>query len=297
MQVFVRVVEAGSLTAAADQLGMAKSAVSRRLADLERRLAARLLTRSTRRMSLTAAGQNYFERAAAVVAAADEADASVQAAGAQLRGRIRLAAPLSFGIAHLGPALHEFAARHPDIELDLDLNDRQVDLVGEGFDLAIRIARLEDSQLSARRLTGVRRVILASPDWWNRHGRPTTAAELRQHAALSYTNEPQTGWQFRSPAGKRGVVHVPTTLRANNGEFLRDAAIAGLGVLLQPTFIVHEAVNRGELEAVMTDWDWQDLDVWAVYPTSRFLPERVRQLIDFLAERFGDRPYWDECLD
>jgi DNA-binding transcriptional LysR family regulator len=296
MLVFVRVVEAGSLTAAADQLDLAKSAISRRLAELEKRLGVRLLTRTTRTMSLTDAGHNYFEQAQAVLAAADAADASVRSESAQLAGRIRLATPLSFGIAHLGPALREFALAHPAIEFDVDLNDRQVDLVAEGFDLAIRIARPSDSQLAARRLTTVRRVVAASPAWWQEHGMPTQPAELASHRHLEYTNEGQSGWDYTTADGQQGTVRLRTCLRASNGEFLRDAAIAGLGVILQPTFLIHQAVEAGDLQPVLTDCDWRDLGCWAIYPTTRFLPQRTRALVDFLAARFGAAPYWDNCL-
>ena len=296
MLVFIRVVESGSLTAAADQLDLAKSAVSRRLAELEKRLSVRLLTRTTRTMSLTDAGQNYFEQARAVLAAADAADASVRSASSELAGRIRLAAPLSFGIGHLGPALREFALAHPAIEFDVDLNDRQVDLVAEGFDLAIRIAHLDDSQLAARRLTSVRRVVAASPSWWQEHGLPTQPAELASHQHLEYTNEGQSGWDYTTPTGQHGTVRLRTRLRASNGEFLRDAAIAGMGVILQPTFLIHQAIETGDLQPALMDCDWQDLDAWAIYPATRFLPQRTRALVDFLAARFGAAPYWDECL-
>jgi DNA-binding transcriptional LysR family regulator len=296
MQAFVRIVEAGTLTAAADQLDVAKSAVSRRLADLERRLGVRLLTRTTRRLTLTAAGRLYYERACGVLAAVEEAEASVRDASSRLAGRVRLATPLSFGLAHLGPALREFAMQHPDIDFDVDLNDRQVDIVAEGFDLAIRIAQLADSRLAARRLTRVRRVVLASPQWWSKHGMPTTPQELAQHTALEYANAAQSGWAYRDARGKVGTVRMPTRMRANNGEFLRDAAIASQGIVLQPTFIAYQAIEAGQLVPALTDCDWQSLDVWAVYPATRFLPQRIRALVEFLAERFGDAPYWDDCL-
>jgi len=296
MEVFVRIVDAGSLTGAADQLDVAKSAVSRRLAELERRLGVRLLTRTTRTMTLTDAGQTYYLRARDILAAADDADCTVRGASGSVSGRIRLAAPLSFGIEHLGPALREFTRLHPAVEFDIDLNDRQVDLVAEGFDLAIRIARLADSQLAARRLTCVQHAVLASPDWWATHGTPETPAALAHHQALEYSNAPQSGWTCIGPNGKSHSVRVPSTLRANNGEFLRDAAIAGIGVILQPSFIVYRAVEAGELVPVLTEYQWQRLDVWAVYPATHFLPQRVRTLVDFLAARFGDAPYWDDCL-
>lgn len=296
MQAFVRIVEAGSLTGAADQLNVAKSAVSRRLAELERRLGVRLLTRTTRTMTLTDAGQTYYQRARDVLAAVEDAECTVREASGAVSGRIRLAAPLSFGITHLGPALREFTRQHPAIELDIDLNDRQVDLVAEGFDLAIRIARLADSQLAARRLTCVHHAVLASPDWWAEHGTPATPEALAEHQALEYSNAPQSGWAYVDTNGKTRSVRVPPILRANNGEFLRDAAIAGMGVVLQPSFLTYRAIEAGKLVPVLTDYEWPRLDAWAIYPATRFLPQRVRALVDFLAERFGDAPYWDDCL-
>ncbi|UCG73661.1 MAG: LysR family transcriptional regulator [Chromatiales bacterium] len=296
MEAFVRIVEAGSLTAAADQLDVAKSAVSRRLAELERRLGVQLLNRTTRRVTLTDAGAAYYQRAVDVLAAVDDAESTVREASSAVSGRIRLAAPLSFGIAHLGPALRDFVALHPAIELDIDLNDRQVDLVAEGFDLAIRIAQLADSQLAARRLTCVQHAVLASPAWWAEHGTPATPEELTRHQGLEYSNAPASGWAYRDVNGRKRAVQVPARLRASNGEFLRDAAIAGMGVIFQPTFITHQAIEAGQLVPTLTDYVWLRLDAWAVYPATRFLPQRVRTLVDFLAERFGDTPYWDDCL-
>jgi DNA-binding transcriptional LysR family regulator len=296
MRAFVRIVEAGSLTGAADQLDLAKSAVSRRLAELEKRLGARLLARTTRRLTLTEAGRIYYDRARDVLAAADAADAAVLESTTRLSGKIRLAVPLSFGLRHLGPAIRDFTKAHPDIEFDLDLNDRQVDLVAEGFDLAIRIARLRDSELAARKLTSIRRFVLASPAWWQQHGKPTVPDELARHRSLEYSNVSQSGWRYVGPAGNEGVVQVRPSLRANNGDVLCDLAAAGLGVVLQPSFIAHRAIEAGELVPALLDYDWLALDAWAVYPATRFLPERVRVLVDFLAERFGKEPYWDDCV-
>ena len=296
IQAFVRVVDAGSITAAAAQLGVAKSAVSRRLRELEQRLDTRLLIRSTRRMSLTDAGRGYYERAVRILADLVEADAEATGAGRQLAGKLRLAAPLSFGLRHLAPAITEFACSHPDIEFDFDLNDRPVDLVGEGFDLALRIADLHDSGLIARRLSPIRHVICASPAYWEKYGRPDRPEDLLDHTALRYTNSPTLGWEFTAPDGGAGEIRLPSHLQANNGDFLRRAGMAGLGVALQPTFIVYEAIEAGELEPVLTDYRWRKLMAYAVYPANRYLPARVRAFIDFLATRFGDDPYWDACL-
>ncbi|MDJ0926587.1 MAG: LysR family transcriptional regulator [Gammaproteobacteria bacterium] len=296
MRSFVRVVEAGSITAAAAQLDVAKSAVSRRLSDLEERLGAKLLVRSTRRMSLTDAGRAYFDRAVRILGDIAEADAEVTGASRKLAGKIRLAAPLSFGLLHLSPAITEFACSHRDVEFDLDLNDRPVDLVGEGFDVAVRIAELDDSSLVARRLSPIRHVLCASPMYWDEHGRPDEPAQLVDHMALRYTNAPTLGWTYTRPDGTNGEIRLQSHLLANNGDFLCQAGIAGLGILLQPSFIVHRAIEAGKLEPVLTDYRWRELTAYAVYPANRFLPARVRALIDFLTARFGDDPYWDNCL-
>jgi DNA-binding transcriptional LysR family regulator len=297
MQSFVRVVDAGSITAAADQLGLAKSAVSRRLSELEQRLGTQLLTRTTRRMSLTDAGRSYYDRATAILADVADAEAEVSGAGRELAGRLRLAAPLSFGLLHLAPAITEFAGAYPGVEIDVDLNDRPVDLVGEGFDLAVRIAELDDSSLVARRLCRISHVLCASPAYWSEHGLPASPDDLARHRALRYSNSPRQAWSYTAPDGRQGEIRVPTRLQANNGDFLRRAGAAGLGVLLQPTFIVYKAIETGELQPALTDYRWRQISAYAIYPATRHLPARVRKLIDFLADRFSDKPYWETCLD
>ena len=209
---------------------------------------------------------------------------------------LRIAAPVSFGLAHVGPAINEFMRQHPGVTVDLDFNDRQIDLVEEGFDVAIRIAKLSDSSLMARRLTTIRNVICSSPDYWEEHGRPERPEDLRRHQWLRYTNLRQRSWPWVAPDGSKGSVTVPVRLTANNGEYLALAARAGFGVVRMPTFIVCGGIESGQLEPVLTDFHWGDMGAYAVYPPTRHLSHRVRVLIDFLVERFGDEPYWDECL-
>ncbi|MBT8441868.1 MAG: LysR family transcriptional regulator [Gammaproteobacteria bacterium] len=297
METFVQVVDAGGISAAADRMDTAKSAVSRRLAELESRVGASLLNRTTRRLSLTGAGAAFYERCKTILADVAEAEQCVGDAEADLRGTLRVAAPVSFGVAHLGPAINDFLMEHPDVAFDLDFNDRQIDLVAEGFDLAIRIAKLRDSSLMARRLTSIRSVVCASPGYWNARGRPQRPAELKQHLALRYSNAPRRGWSWAGPGGDRGSVSVPGSQIANNGTYLGQAAIAGLGVICIPLFIVYEAIESGELEPALTEYRWGDVDAYAVYPQTRHVSRRVRAFIDFLAERFGDTPYWDLCLE
>jgi len=296
MEIFVAIVDAGSISAAAERLDMAKSAVSRRLAELELRLDTVLLNRTTRRLSLTATGGEFFARCEDILQDVADAEAAAASTDAALAGTIRIAAPLSFGLDHLGPAINRFAELHPGVAPVIDFSDRQVDLVAEGFDVAVRIAKLGDSSLVARKLTTVRHVICASPDYWDRHGRPGEPADLRQHRGLRYTLAAKRNWAWTAPDGSRGSVTVPAEIAANNGKYLAEAAIAGHGVIRMPLFIVYRYIEAGELEPVLTDYRWNDLRAWAIYPRSRRLPARVRALVDFLAEEFSGTPYWEDCL-
>jgi DNA-binding transcriptional LysR family regulator len=294
MQNFVRVVEAGSISRAAEQLGMAKSGVSRRLAELEKRLGVRLLTRTTRRSSLTEAGRTYYAGAVRLLSDVAELDTLVADSEASLEGRLRLAAPLSFGLAHLTPAIEAFARVHPGVLIDIDFSDRQIDLVAGGVDLAIRIAELRDSSLKARGICPIRMMLCASPDYLDRQGLPLNPGDLGRHRVLHY--DIGGGPVLRLADGRGGQQHLPIhpRLQANNGDFLRDLAIAGHGIVLTPTFIVWQAVAVGELVPVLRDYWPPPLNAYAVYPQTRYLSRRARVFIDFLAERFGANPYWDQ---
>lgn len=296
LQSFVRIVEAGSISAAAGQMQLAKSALSRRLNELEARLGTKLLTRTTRQQSLTEAGRLYYQRATQILAALEEADAELLDERQDLSGRIRMAAPLTFGLRQLSPVVLEFARQHPRVHVDLDLNDRSVDLIAEGFDLGLRIGVLENSGLRARRLAPIRNVLCASPAYWDKHGRPRHPRELRQHQALRYSNVSQQHWRYQGPDGERGEVLLPTRMQANNGDFLLQGAIDGMGVVLQPSFIAHGAIEDGRLEPMLCDFAWRELAAYAIYPPNRFLPGRVRALIDHLAAHFGDKPSWDRAI-
>ena len=296
MEIFATVADTGSISGAAERLDMAKSAVSKRLADLETRLDVSLMTRTTRRLSLTDAGAEFYKRCTAILAEVAAAEAGVTEADTELSGPIRIAAPLSFGLQHLGPALVKFMQQHPDINVTMDFNDRQIDLVAEGVDLGIRIAKLGDSTLVARKLAPVRQLVCASPAYWAANGRPKKPADLKDHLALRYTLAAQRNWTYTAADGTRGSVTVPTRHAANNGAFLRDAAVAGLALVRLPAFIVHEQIVAGELEPVLLNYCWNDLHAWAVYPQTRRLPARVRALIDYLTEVFGETPYWEAGL-
>lgn len=297
LQSFIAVVETGSFSEAAERLDVGKSVVSRRVSALENRLGVQLLQRTTRRLSLTEAGREFYPRAARLLAELEEAEQSVTEGQETLRGRLRLAAPLSFGLQHLGPALNAFMAEHPELVLDLDLNDREVNLIEEGVDLAVRIGRLDDSTLVAVPLAPVRILLCASPDYLARHGTPQHPRELTGHTGLAYANLPESQqWRFRGASGEEFSVRVPTRLRADNGDVLLDAAIAGLGIVASPTFIAHAALRRGELVPLMPGYRLPETTAYIVYPSRRFVPQRVRTLVDFLRTRFGERPYWDEGL-
>lgn len=297
MQTFMRVVEAGSISGAAERLGVAKSAVSRRLSELEARLGVQLLRRTTRRLNLTDSGRGFYDRCQRILADLEEAEAAVSQAHATLRGRLRVAAPLSFGLRHLGPAITEFMQQHPQVDFDLDFNDRQVDLLAEDIDVAIRIARLEDSSLIARRLWSSRLVLCASPGYLQAHGTPSVPEDLVKHRALIYSNAPDpTLLILQDERGHEHRLHMPARLRANNGDFLREVAVAGEGLLLSPSFIVHESLRNGELVRVLPAYRAGEVNAYAVYPQTRHLSQRVRAFVDFLVERFAGVPYWDRDL-
>jgi DNA-binding transcriptional LysR family regulator len=297
MAAFVRVVEARTFTQAAERLGWSKSVVSRRIAELEERLDVRLLNRSTRRLSLTEAGQAFYERCARILADVDETEQAVSSLHAAPRGLLRVNAPMTFGMLHLAPAISAFLERYPEMEIDLALNDRFVDLIDEGFDLALRIGDLPDSSLVARKLAPCRRVICAGPDYLSRRGEPRDPAALAGYDALLYSNLANAEtWRLTDRAGREHTVRVKSRLRVNNGDVLREAAAAGLGLALLPTFIVADAIADGRLKPVLCDYRPPPTAVHAVYPHNRHLSTKVRAFVDFLAERFGPPPYWDEPL-
>ncbi len=297
LESFVAVVEAGQFSAAALRLGIGKSVVSRRVSELEEHLGARLLQRTTRRLSLTEAGREFYPRALQLLEDLAEAEQSVSSGQQALGGRIRLATPLTFGMLHLGPLINRFMQAHPGVVLDLDMDDGQVNLIQEGVDLALRIGSLEDSSLIALPLATIRTVLVASPGYLAREGTPTTPEELQRHPGLCYSNlpEPQRV-RLTDSSGRRISVNLPLRLLANNGDLLLNATEAGLGVCVSPTFIAYRAIREGRLVPILRDYRLPLSTAYAVYPSRRFVPLRVRALVDYLQQEFGDRPYWDEGL-
>jgi DNA-binding transcriptional LysR family regulator len=288
--VFVRVVERGSFTRAADELGLSRAVVSKYLSRLEERLGARLLHRTTRRLSLTEAGAALFEASRGAIERIDEAEAAVARFQSAPRGRLRVSAPMSFGILHLAPALAEFAREHEAIAIDLRLDDRFVDLVEEGFDVAIRIGKLADSSLVARRLTTTQVVVCASPAYLDEHGEPESPEDLATHHCLIYTYSSTANvWRFTARDGREIPVAVSGGLRANNGIALAQAAIAGHGILMSPTFYVGSDIRAGRLKAILDAYRLPEFGIYAVYPQTRHVAPKVRAFVDFLAKRFRRR--------
>ncbi len=293
IEVFVRIVEEGSLSAAGERLGLSRAAVSKHLVALEDRLGVRLLNRTTRRSSLTEAGSIFHERARHILAELAEAEREAGRSGARPTGRLRLNAPMTFGTMHLAPAIPAYCAAHPAVTVDMTLNDRLVDLVDEGFDLAVRIGRLDDSSLVARRLALCRFIACAAPSYLAQRGRPATPEELADHTCLGYSYAPDGDvWEFVGRDGPRRV-RVSGPLRANNGEALAAAAAAGLGIVLSPTFIVSADLRAGRLVSILDDYTVAERGIFAVWPAGRHLSAKVRSFVDFLVERFGPTPYWD----
>ncbi len=288
---FVRVAETGSFARAAERMGLSKPVVSRRVARLEEQLGARLLTRSARGAQPTDIGSAYYARAANILAELEAAEEVVAEAATRIAGPVRLTAPLSFGIRHLAPALTDFAAAHPQVELDITLEDATVDLAAGGYDLAVRIGRLADSTLIARRIAPIRGAVVASPAYLAARGRPEKPADIAGHDVLLYAHD-----QWRFQVGRRWeTVRVAPVMRSNNGDMLLAAAEAGLGLARLPSFIAAPAIEAGTVEVLLRDFPLEEGALHAVMPPGRATTARVRALVDFLVRRFGPEPDWDPC--
>lgn len=293
--VFVHVVERGSFTLAADDLSLSRAVVSKYISRLEERLGARLLHRTTRRLSLTEAGAALFEASRGALERIEEAEAAVAQFQAEPRGRLKVSAPMSFGILHLGPAMAEFARAYPKVTLDLRLDDRFVNLVEEGIDVAVRIGALTDSSLVARKLAATRTVACASPAYLAQFGEPETPEDLAGHDCLLYSYLSTANvWRFTAPDGREIPVAVSGTLRTNNGIILAEAAVAGHGILMTPSFYVGPLLRQGRLRQILARHGLPELGIHAVYPQRSHVPPKVRAFVDFLAKRFGKKPDWEK---
>jgi DNA-binding transcriptional LysR family regulator len=290
MSLFVRVAELGSFSAAARQQGIARSIVTRQIAQLENALGVKLMTRSTRRLTLTSAGSGYLEKCREALDLIESAETELAQEHQNLRGAVRISLPLSYGIKRLAPLLLEFAERHPDIRLEMDYNDRRVDLIEEGMDLAIRItSRLKNSDI-VRKIGSVRLLTVASPAYLSRHGEPHHPKDLLNHDCLSYTASGNFGvWKFLVD-GVPKTFSVRARIHANNGDVLTQAAAQGLGITYQPDFIVTESIEKGQVKLILAQYPPPELDVYVMLPSNRQIPYRVRILIDFLAQRLGRSP-------
>ncbi|WP_230531306.1 LysR family transcriptional regulator [Microvirga roseola] len=297
MQVFVRVAALGSFSAAARALHLSQTMVTKHIAALEERLGIKLLNRSTRRLVLTEGGRSYLAACERILAEIEEAEASASLDRIEPRGTLRLNVPLTFGFRQIVPALAEFSRLYPAISVDLGLADRYVDLIEEGWDLAIRIGRLKDSSLIARRLAPCRIVVCAAPSYLEAHGTPKTLEDLSRHNCLGYTLSSTVGadrWAF----GAEGemVASVQGNLRANNGDALLAAALAGQGLIYQPTFLVGDSLREGTLIRLLDDYPAYEVGVHAVLPSGRQVPAKVRAFVEFLSRRFAPEPEWDRGL-
>ena len=291
MASFVAVVDAGSFIRAADASGMSKAAVSRHVNDLEQRLGVRLLHRTTRRLSLTVEGQAFHARCKELLASVDEAEAEITAQSGAPSGLLRVNAPLTFGVLHLAPLWGRFTDLYPKVSLDVTLGDRVVDLIDEGYDLVVRITAMTGSMLVSRKLASTRMVLCASPGYLAKHGTPVHPSELAAHRTIAYTYwATRDEWEFTGPDGAVSV-SVKACIHTNNGDTCRLAALDHQGIILQPTFLVGEDLKRGTLVELMPEFRSIELGIHAVYPTRKFLPLKVRRLIDFLASAFRDPPW------
>ena len=297
LESFARVAETGSFSAAARALNISKSLISRQVTWLEAELGARLIARTTRSLTLTEAGRGYYDQVARILTEIEEADLSVTQLQATPRGRLRVSAPMSFSVLCVAPILPDFLALYPEIEVDMVLNDRRVDLLEDGFDLAIRIGKLADSSLIARKLSDSRLYVCASPDYLAQKGTPELPADLRRHDCLCYSNADNlTEWRFEDRDGGALSVEVKGRLHANNGDLLRAAALRGLGLVQLPGFLVAEDIRKGDLVPVLEAFVRQEGGIYAVYPHARYLPPKIRVFVDFLAERWGGDPDWPKIV-
>ena len=293
IRVFAQVAESGSFSAAADRLGLSATATSRHVAELEAHLHTRLLNRTTRRVSLTESGRAFYERSVQLLADLDEAEQEASRAAVVPRGTIKLTTSVNFGVRHVAPAIAAFLAAHAEVRFDVSLSDRVVDLVEEGFDLAIRIGAPGSDNVVARKLGETRLVPCASPAYLAAHGAPQVPEELARHNCFTYEYvSPRNVWRFRDLCGSESSVRVSGNLHSNNGDLLAEAAARGAGIVFEPAFIVGPEVRAGRLVPLLQDFEPQATPIYAVYPSRKHLSAKVRLFVDFLVERFSQAQDW-----
>ena len=294
MNALVKVVASGSYAEAARRLGLTRSAVSKGVMELEQMLGARLLDRTTRRVTPTEAGLAYYERCMAILAQVEETEAQVSRLHDEPKGILKVNGPMSFGALYLGKAIADFMIRYGDLKVELTLTDRFIDPLEEGADITVRIGTLTDSSLIARRIAPARMVLVASPDYLKKHGMPQAPADLINHRCLSYGHTTSMQRWHLTEKGQPISVSIGSCLSSNNGDALRDAAVKGIGITSLPTFIVGEDIAAGRLKIVLPDNRPADLTIHALYAPNRYLAAKTRVFIDFLVERFGKNPPWDD---
>lgn len=296
IRVFIAVVETGSFSAASERLGLSRAAASKYVSQLEEHLGGRLLNRTTRHVSTTESGRLYFERCKEILHSLEEADGIVSGLRGQPRGMLRVSCPTHFASRHLFPLIHDFQQRYPAVNIELMCAERLVDLVDEGYDLAIRITDAPDPELIARRLARCRHVLAAAPDYLA--GAPTLKEpdDLRQHACVVYAHTPGGVWPL-TKAGRTQSIKVEPTVKTNNPDVLLEAVVSGMGVALMPSFLASDAVRNGALRLVLEDYQTIGMDIYVVYASRHHLPAKVRVFIDHLKDRIIDPPYWDHFLN
>lgn len=292
IKVFTQIVETGSFSAASERLAISRAAASKYVSQLEEHLGVRLLNRTTRHVSTTESGRVYFERCKEMLHLMDEADDMVTGLSGIPRGTLRISAPSVFASQHLVPLISEFTRQYPEVKIEIMVSDRLVDLVDEGYDLAIRIAYQHDSELIARHLTSCNHVLVASPSYLENAPAIKTPDDLQNHACMLYSFTQNATWPL-TKAGKDFSVKVSPVMTSNNPEVLLESTIAGMGISIMPTFIASEAIRNGQLQTVLDDYESLKLDIFVVYASRHYLPAKIRVFIDFLKARITDPPYWD----
>jgi len=295
IKVFMQVVETGSFSAASERLGISRAAASKYVSQLEEHLGGRLLNRTTRHVSTTEPGRMYFERCKEMLHILEEADDMVSGLSGTPKGTLRISAPSVFTERHIVPLISEFTSMYPGVKVEMMVSDRYVDLVDEGYDLAIRVGTMEDSDLIARRLARCRHVLIASPEYLKNAPPLDVPEDIENHACLLYSFTEGGRW----PLSKDGIEHsvkISPVMKSNNPEVLLEAAIAGMGLSIMPTFIASDAIRRGELQVVLEGYVSLDLDIYAVYTSRHYLPAKIKVFVDFLKQRIDDPPYWDHFL-
>ncbi len=288
LSIFVAIARAGSISKAAEQRNQAKSVLSRRLSELEARLGAQLITRTTRSLTLTDAGQIFLRRAERILDELSDAECEVKGTSAALSGRLRVAAPLSYGLTKLKPILSKFIKDHHDLKVEIDFSDRKIDLVEDGFDVALRIGVLTDSSLIARKVTEVGHSVAASPEFWKRHGRPEKPEDLADLDYLQYMNAKNRNvLYYWGPGGVKGHISPPTRVSASNGDFLADLAADGCGFMIEPNFILEPYLKSGALEAVLPQFAWSEMNLYLVYPPTRRIAAKTRAFSEAVIKALG----------